>query len=155
MGRLLVAAGARGLRVVDLGDTDEELRQRLVADVPGAEYVESEDLRPWLDAIAGAVDGEPLAAELPLDPHGTPYQRRVWAALTEIPRGQTCTYADLAERIGAPGSARAVGGAVARNPLALLVPCHRVVREDGSLGGYRWGVARKKAILEHEQRRII
>ena len=99
------------------------------------------------------IDGAPLAGELPLELIGTAFQQRVWRALRGIPSGETTTYAELAERIGAPGAARAVGTACGQNPVAVAVPCHRVVRHDGSLGGYRWGLARKRVLMAREQRR--
>ncbi len=90
------------------------------------------------------------AHELPLDVRGTAFQRRVWNALTEIPPGSTLSYGAIAERLGVVGGARAVAGACASNPLAVIIPCHRVVRADGELGGYRWGIERKRALLERE-----
>jgi len=95
--------------------------------------------------------GHALAAALPLDLQGTAFQQRVWRELTRIPRGETITYAELAKRIGAPGAVRAVGSACGANPTALVVPCHRVIRSDGGLGGYRWGLERKATLLQSEQ----
>jgi AraC family transcriptional regulator of adaptative response/methylated-DNA-[protein]-cysteine methyltransferase len=100
--------------------------------------------------LAGAVRGESDPAVLPLDLEGTAFQIRVWEALREIPSGQTTTYAQVAKRIGAPSAVRAVASAIAANPVALVIPCHRVIRSDGSLGGYRWGLATKEALLDSE-----
>jgi AraC family transcriptional regulator of adaptative response/methylated-DNA-[protein]-cysteine methyltransferase len=91
--------------------------------------------------------------DLPLDLRGTPFQRRVWQALRTIPLGETASYAEIARRIGAPKSARAVAAACRANPVAIVIPCHRVVRQDGSLAGYRWGITRKRALLAREARR--
>src|SRR5690606_8647861 len=106
----------------------------------------------WVARIIGFIEAPGVGLDLPLDLRGTAFQRRVWQALRKLPPGQTLSYADLARRIGLPGGARAVARACASNPLALAVPCHRVVRTDGSLSGYRWGVERKRLLLERERR---
>ena len=100
-------------------------------------------------------DGDPAPFELPLDPLGTPFQRAVWAALRQIPRGRTCSYGELARAIGTPLAVRAVGAAIGRNPLSLIVPCHRVVGAGGALTGYAGGVERKRALLALEQRAAV
>jgi O-6-methylguanine DNA methyltransferase len=101
-------------------------------------------------AVIGFIETPAAGLDLPLDVRGTAFQQRVWQALRTIPAGETTTYADIAKRIGAPQSVRAVAGACAANPIAVAVPCHRVVRSDGALSGYRWGVERKRALLDRE-----
>ena len=103
--------------------------------------------------MVGFVEAPELGLDLPLDVRGTAFQQRVWQALREIPAGQTASYAEIAARIGAPKAVRAVAQACGANPLAVAIPCHRVVRSDGSLSGYRWGVERKRALLEREASR--
>jgi AraC family transcriptional regulator of adaptative response/methylated-DNA-[protein]-cysteine methyltransferase len=102
--------------------------------------------------VVGVVDAPRVGLDLPLDVRGTAFQQRVWQALRDIPAGETVSYRELAERIGAPAAVRAVAGACAANTLAVAIPCHRVVRNDGALSGYRWGVERKRALLERERR---
>ncbi len=102
--------------------------------------------------VVGFVEAPALGLDLPLDVRGTAFQQRVWRALREIPAGSTASYTEIAERIGAPKSVRAVGQACASNAIAVAIPCHRVVRNDGALSGYRWGVERKRALLEREAR---
>jgi AraC family transcriptional regulator of adaptative response/methylated-DNA-[protein]-cysteine methyltransferase len=158
-GRLLVGATDRGICAVSLGDgdrTDEDgpLEAALRREYPNA-GIERDDeaLRPWLDAVLPALDG-PLestgARELPLDLQATAFQWRVWRALQEIPRGETRSYGEVAAALGQPTAARAVAQACASNRVALVVPCHRVVRGDGDPGGYRWGAERKRRILARE-----
>jgi len=103
--------------------------------------------------VVGLIEAPGLGLDLPLDVRGTAFQQRVWQALRDIPAGRTVSYADLARRIGAPKSVRAVAQACGANALAVAIPCHRVVRNDGALAGYRWGVERKRALLERESRR--
>ncbi len=100
--------------------------------------------------MVGLVEAPASGPDLPLDIRGTAFQRRVWQALREVPAGSTASYAAIAARVGAPGAVRAVAGACAANPLAVAIPCHRVVRQDGALSGYRWGVERKRALLDRE-----
>lgn len=107
-------------------------------------------LESTLSQVIDAIEDSAVPCLLPLDLRGTPFQLRVWDALREIPPGSTSTYAEIAEKLKAPGSVRAVGGAVAANPLAVVIPCHRVVRSDGQLSGYRWGPERKRALLARE-----
>jgi AraC family transcriptional regulator of adaptative response/methylated-DNA-[protein]-cysteine methyltransferase len=109
-------------------------------------------LRLWLDTLLAYLDGQQARLDLPLDVRATAFQRRVWEALTAIPYGSTRSYGDLAAAIGQPTAARAVARACATNPAALVIPCHRVIRENGDLGGYRWGLARKRALLAQEAR---
>ncbi|HEV2854485.1 MAG TPA: bifunctional DNA-binding transcriptional regulator/O6-methylguanine-DNA methyltransferase Ada [Thermoanaerobaculia bacterium] len=156
-GRLLVGATERGICAVSLGDGDSgdgPLEAELRREYPNAE-IERDDaaLRPWLDAVLPALegrDGGMGARELPLDLQATAFQWRVWQALQEIPRGETRSYGEIAEALGRPGAARAVAQACASNRVALVVPCHRVVRGDGEPGGYRWGAERKRRILDLE-----
>jgi AraC family transcriptional regulator of adaptative response/methylated-DNA-[protein]-cysteine methyltransferase len=151
LGRALIAATAAGVCAVSLGDRDSSLEAALAAEFPLAERVRKPAaIAPFVARVRGVVDGEPPTAELPLDARGTVFQARVWAALREIPRGEQRTYAEVARRIGRPKAVRAVASAIAANPLAVVVPCHRVLRSDGGLGGYRWGVARKRRLLERE-----
>jgi AraC family transcriptional regulator of adaptative response/methylated-DNA-[protein]-cysteine methyltransferase len=147
-GVLLVAASPRGLRYAWLGDRPAELLRLLRRTEPTARLRPDPDVRRWAQAVLDSLAGR--AHLLPLDLRGTPFQLRVWSALRRVPCGKTVTYAQLALRLGFPGAARAVARACAANPLALVVPCHRVVRSDGKLGGYRWGVRRKQLLLEQE-----
>ncbi len=151
LGQVLVAATGRGLCAVELGDDVEQLVQALQARFPAAQlYRDEARLAGWAGQVLSfLVDGGP-EPDLPRDVRGTAFQAAVWAALRRIPPGQTVTYAGLAAALGRPNAARAVAGACAANPLAVLVPCHRVVRGDGGLGGYRWGLARKRWLLDRE-----
>jgi AraC family transcriptional regulator of adaptative response/methylated-DNA-[protein]-cysteine methyltransferase len=152
LGALLVAATARGVAAVSLGDSEAALEAALRAEYPQAE-VRRDDagLQRWVALVLEHVAGTAPRADLPLDVQATAFQHRVWQELRAIPRGQTRSYAEIARRIGAPRAARAVARACASNRVALLVPCHRVVATGGGLGGYRWGVDRKKALLEAER----
>lgn len=151
LGRLLVAATERGICSVKLGDRDDELAGELEQEFPRAEIGPAGDrLGPWVEAVLRRIDGEPSPPP-PLDVAGTAFQRRVWQALTEIPPGATRTYGELAAEIGRPTAARAVARACATNPVAVVVPCHRVVAAGGGLGGYRWGTERKRELLERER----
>lgn len=151
LGRLLVAATARGVCAVSLGDRDGALEEALREEFPRASIARDDGgIRRWLRAVERQLSGGP-AADLPLDLRGTAFQLRVWEALRGIPRGETRSYGALAAELGAPRSARAVARACATNRIALLVPCHRVVRGEGTTGGYRWGAARKRAVLEGER----
>lgn len=153
LGTVLVARNERGACSILLGDSEVELVRDLRERFPGA------SLRPAggeLGALtAKVVDfiAHPACAlDVPLDPQGSEFQKRVWKALQEIPAGATETYGEIARRIGEPGRAKEVGEACAANALAVAIPCHRVVRKDGGLAGYRWGVRRKRALLELERR---
>jgi AraC family transcriptional regulator, regulatory protein of adaptative response / methylated-DNA-[protein]-cysteine methyltransferase len=158
LGQLLVAATAKGICAVTLGASDEELEQRLAAEFPKATRERVDNGREeWLDAVIARISSElgwsdREAPDMPpLDIAATAFQWRVWEALTRIPAGTTKSYGELAAEIGKPGAARAIGQACGSNRLALLVPCHRIVREDGSPGGWRWGVERKRALLAREE----
>lgn len=153
LGPVLVAVTDQGLRALLLGDKrqsmENELRMRFPHDVCIADET---GLKSWLSAAQNFLKRpEHWPDDLPLDVCGSMFQRKVWEALRQIPLGETVTYSDIAERIGAPGSVRAVAGACAANALAVLIPCHRVIRRDGSLSGYFWGVERKRALLAYEQ----
>lgn len=151
LGRVLVAGSARGVCAVLLGEDDPALLGSLRDAFPRATLQAApDDVAPRLHAVLHRVD-TPGPVPLPLDLQGTAFQIRVWRALTEIPAGTTVSYADLADRIGRPRAVRAVAAACAANRIAVFVPCHRVVRSDGTLAGYRWGVERKRALLARER----
>ena len=151
LGRLLAAYTEKGVCAVTIGDSDRELERAFRADFPEAQIqAAGSAIHEWIAAIVRSLEGDYSGVAIPLDAHGTAFQHRVWSALQQIPRGTTLSYSDVAKRIGQPSAARAVAKACATNPVALVIPCHRVVREDGSLGGYRWGIERKKQLLERE-----
>jgi AraC family transcriptional regulator of adaptative response/methylated-DNA-[protein]-cysteine methyltransferase len=153
LGRLLVAATDRGLSAVSLGDAEASLEAALRAEYPAAEIRRDDaGLKPWVERVLQrmVIEGGEPAPALPVDLRATAFQRRVWEELKAIPRGQTRSYGEIARRIGQPTAARAVARACATNPVALVIPCHRVVAGDGGLGGYRWGVERKRHLLERE-----
>ncbi|MFQ5933706.1 MAG: bifunctional DNA-binding transcriptional regulator/O6-methylguanine-DNA methyltransferase Ada [Dehalococcoidia bacterium] len=152
LGRLLVAATEKGVCAVKLGDRDSDLHDDLRSEYPDAELHPDEgSLGEWIKAFLGYLNGNVPYLDLPVDIRATVFQRQVWESLKAIPYGQTRSYREIAETLGRPKAARAVGGACAANPVALVVPCHRVVREDGNLGGYRWGLKRKAALLAKER----
>jgi AraC family transcriptional regulator of adaptative response/methylated-DNA-[protein]-cysteine methyltransferase len=152
LGTVLAAATPKGLCAVKLGSDASKLQRLLADEFSAAELVE--DRMPDLEAkIRAFVAGEGTLARVPLDIRGTVFQRRVWEALRDIPRGKTRTYSEIARTIGAPAAVRAVGSACGANPVALVVPCHRAVRSDGGLGGYAWGLPVKERLLEVEKRR--
>ncbi len=151
-GRLLVAATDRGICSVMRGDRDAELEQMLAADFPEAARERApREMERWIDAVLESIEGKPLRADLPIDVNATDFKWRVWRALLEIPYGETRTYRQIAESIGAPRAVRAVGRACATNQAAILIPCHRAVGSGGALTGYRWGVERKQRLLAHER----
>ena len=153
LGSILVAATDKGICAILLGDDAAGLLRDLEDRFPKAQLIGGEPGFERLVAqVAGLVEAPARNLDLPLDLRGTAFQHRVWQALRKIRPGSTVSYSDIARRLGLPGSARAVAGAVAANPLAVAIPCHRVVRRDGSLSGYRWGVTRKRALLEREAR---
>lgn len=157
LGPAMLAASARGVVSIDFADDATALHAALAARHPTADIVVAETtLRGWAAALAAFLKRPTAALEFPLDPAGTPFQRRVWEALCAIPVGTTTTYAALAVRLGLPATAaRAVGTACAANPIAVAIPCHRVVRSDGGLGGYRWGVERKRLLLLREGGHLV
>ena len=152
LGRLLLAATERGICAVCLGDQDAELEQALRGEYPAAEVARDDAaLGPWVGELLDHLRGERPHLDLPLDVQATAFQGRVWQALREIPYGSTRTYTEIAAAVGHPTAVRAVANACAANPVAVVVPCHRVIREDGGLGGYRWGLGRKETLLAQEQ----
>lgn len=151
LGAILVAASERGVCAILIGDDPDALARDLQDRFPRAEVIGNDtDFEQLVAKVVGFVEMPRLGLDLPLDIRGTAFQQRVWLALREIPPGSTVSYAEIAQRIGAPKAVRAVAGACAANALAVAIPCHRVVRNDGSLSGYRWGVERKRALLERE-----
>jgi AraC family transcriptional regulator of adaptative response/methylated-DNA-[protein]-cysteine methyltransferase len=151
LGAILVATSERGICAILLGTDPEALVHELELAFPRAELQPGgRDFETWMSAVIGLVEAPRVGATLPLDVRGTAFQQRVWHALTEIPAGTTATYAEIAERIDAPRAVRAVAAACAANKLAVAIPCHRVIRKDGSAAGYRWGIERKRALLERE-----
>lgn len=151
LGSVLVAQGDRGVCAILMGDDPDALLRDLQDRFPRANLIGGDGKFEQLVAkVVGFVDAPGIGLDLPLDVRGTVFQRRVWQALREIPVGETASYTDIANRIGAPKSVRAVAQACAANALAVAVPCHRVVRSDGGLSGYRWGVERKRALREKE-----
>ena len=151
LGALLVARSGRGLCAISLGDDPEALLRELQERFPRAELVGGDGGFERLVAqVVGFVEAPRLGLDLPLDIRGTAFQQRVWEALRKVPAGETVSYAEIAARIGSPRSVRAVAQACAANTLAVAIPCHRVVRSDGALSGYRWGIARKQLLLARE-----
>jgi AraC family transcriptional regulator of adaptative response/methylated-DNA-[protein]-cysteine methyltransferase len=151
LGAILVAATDKGVCAILLGDEPEALVRDLQDRFPRAELIGGDaGFEQWVARVVGLVEAPQVGLELPLDVRGTAFQQRVWQALREIPPGATATYADIAQRIGQPNSVRAVAQACGANPLAVAIPCHRVVRRDGGLSGYRWGVERKRVLLARE-----
>jgi AraC family transcriptional regulator of adaptative response/methylated-DNA-[protein]-cysteine methyltransferase len=152
LGLLLVAATERGVCSVMLGETAVELEQGLRAQFRAAEMVpDAAALKSYVAVVLASMTDHPVAGDLPLDVRATAFQVRVWQALRRIPRGETRSYAELAKSLGQPTAVRAVARACATNPVAIAVPCHRVIGSDGSLTGYRWGLERKKALLAMEK----
>lgn len=152
LGVVLVARTVRGICAVMLGDASEPLVAELDRRFSQADITEGDSgFHETLSAVVQLIESPGRTFDLPLDLHGTIFQQRVWQALRDITPGTTMTYGELAARIGAPSSVRAVAGACGANPAAVLVPCHRVVGRDGSLTGYRWGVERKRTLIEREQ----
>jgi len=151
LGSILVAQSAKGVCAILLGDDPDLLARDLQDRFPRANLIGADaDFEKLVAKIVGFVEAPALGLDLPLDVRGTAFQQRVWQALRKIPAGSTVSYSTIAQRIGAPKSVRAVAQACAANSIALAIPCHRVVRHDGGLSGYRWGVERKRALLERE-----
>ncbi len=151
LGKVLVAATQRGVSAVYLGENEKDLVQELRKEYAKAEIVRAgEENEAWLKEIVRRVEGNTPRVELPLDVQATAFQRRVWQELQKIPRGTTRTYTQVAKSLGKPRSVRAVARACATNPISIAVPCHRVIRSDGSLAGYRWGLSRKEKLLKRE-----
>ena len=151
LGAILVAASGKGVCAIDLGDDPDALARGLQDRFPRAELVgDDAGFERLVARVVALVEAPGTGLDLPLDVRGTAFQHRVWRALRDIPPGSTASYGELARRIGAPSAVRAVAQACARNALAVAIPCHRVVRNDGALAGYRWGVERKRALLLRE-----
>jgi len=151
LGAILVASSKKGVASILLGDDPDALLRQLQDRFPKASLIGADrEYEALVAQVVGFVEAPQIGLDLPLDVRGTVFQRRVWQALQEIPAGQTVSYAEVAQRIGSPTAVRAVAGACAANDLAVVIPCHRVVRNDGALSGYAWGVERKKALLDRE-----
>lgn len=152
LGRMLVAATERGLCAVRFGESATELERDLRSEFHAATlHRDDAALRRYIDPLLGSLGGEKTTIDLPLDVRATAFQQKVWETLQRIPRGETRSYTEIAREIGDPKAVRAVARACASNPVALAVPCHRVIRSDGDLAGYRWGIERKKKLLEGER----
>lgn len=151
LGAILVASSGKGVCCILLGDDPDSLAVDLQDRFPKAELIGGdENYENLIAKVVGFVETPQLGLDLPLDVRGTAFQQRVWQALREIPAGSTLSYSEVAEKIGSPKSVRAVAGACAANAIAVAIPCHRVVRNDGNLSGYRWGVERKRRLLDRE-----
>jgi AraC family transcriptional regulator of adaptative response/methylated-DNA-[protein]-cysteine methyltransferase len=150
LGTILVATSAQGICAIALGDAPDPLIAALRGKFPAACLADDPAFATTIKAVIAAVEAPKTRHDLPLDIRGTAFQRRVWQALRDIPAGETASYTEIATSIGAPTSARAVASACSANTLAVLIPCHRAVRANGALSGYRWGVGRKRALLEQE-----
>jgi AraC family transcriptional regulator of adaptative response/methylated-DNA-[protein]-cysteine methyltransferase len=151
LGSVLVATTDKGICAILLGDDPAILQRALEDRFPGARLIGGDKALEQLTAkVVGFIEAPGQGLDLPLDPRGTAFQQRVWRALREIPAGSTASYGEIAERIGTPKEAYAVGEACAANMIAVAIPCHRVVRKDGALAGYRWGFKRKRALLKRE-----
>jgi AraC family transcriptional regulator of adaptative response/methylated-DNA-[protein]-cysteine methyltransferase len=156
LGWVLVGGTEKGIRTVSLGKSDEELRCYLAMEFSRAVLIMDESkLTSCLTRILQYIDGdsETNLSDLPIDVRATSFQARVWKELQRIPYGRTRTYGEVARRVGSPSAVRAVANGCAKNPVALVVPCHHVIRKDGGLGGYRWGLERKEALLAKESER--
>ena len=156
LGPILVASSQKGVVAILLGDDAEELVHDLQDRFPRARLIGADrDYEAMVARVVGFVEAPEIGLDLPLDIRGTAFQQRVWQALRDIPAGRTVSYAKLAQRIGAPNAVRAVAGACAANRIAVAIPCHRVIRNDGSTSGYAWGVERKRVLLDSEASRTI
>jgi AraC family transcriptional regulator of adaptative response/methylated-DNA-[protein]-cysteine methyltransferase len=152
LGRMLIAATDKGICAIQFADSDEELQQGLMREFPFAtRRRDDQAMAQWKENLARLIQGQDVNPSLPLDIRATAFQRRVWECLQRIPRGETRSYSAVAKKIGMPKATRAVARACATNPVAVAIPCHRVVREDGELGGYRWGIERKERLLAMEK----
>jgi AraC family transcriptional regulator of adaptative response/methylated-DNA-[protein]-cysteine methyltransferase len=152
LGKVLVAATDRGVSAVYLGDAENTMVAELHEEYPRAEIAPATDsFQRWVREIVQRIEGKQPRLELPLDLQATAFQRRVWQELQRIPRGRTRTYSQVARSLGQPKAVRAVARACATNPVSIVVPCHRVIREDGALAGYRWGLSRKERLLAQER----
>lgn len=156
LGYLLVATTEKGICAVKLGDEVDKLEHTLIKEFHQAQIMRDDQThKEWIQAILDFIAGGKAYLDLPLDVRGTAFQKQVWQALQKIPYGQTRTYTDIARDIAKPQAVRAVGNACGANPIALIVPCHRVLRSDGSVGGYHWGIERKQKLLIQESERCV
>ena len=153
LGRMLIAATDKGICAIQFADSDRELQQGLMREFPFATRKRDDAaLAEWTANLSRLMQGQDAHPSLPLDIRATAFQRRVWEYLQKIPRGETRSYSAVAKKIGMPKATRAVARACATNPVAVAIPCHRIVREDGELGGYRWGLERKEQLLDMEKK---
>lgn len=153
LGKVLVGATVKGVSAVYLGDNNEKMVEELRQEYPRAEIAPATQSRArWIQEIVQRIEGKQANLEIPLDLQATTFQRRVWQELQKIPRGSTRTYSQVARSMGNSKAVRAVARACATNPVSIVVPCHRVIREDGRLAGYRWGLERKEELLAREQK---
>ena len=151
LGYVLVAATERGVAAVRFGDSEQTIEADFVREYPKAELTrDDEQLSPWVNLLLLSLQGQPSTQQISLDVHATTFQWKVWQALRAIPVGQTRSYQEIAQAIGQPTAARAVAQACATNPVAVFIPCHRIVRNNGQLGGYHWGIERKQQLLANE-----
>lgn len=151
LGSILVAASSKGISAILLGDDPEKLVRDLESQFPNATLIGGDrEFEEVMAKVVGLVESPPAGSHLPLDIRGTAFQHRVWEALRTIPAGTTATYSEIADRIGMPKAVRAVAAACAANKIAVAIPCHRVIRNDGALSGYRWGVERKRKLIDRE-----
>lgn len=151
LGLVLVAGTARGICAIEFGDTEDDLVAALRDRLPSAVLEPADaEFHIWLKTVLSFIETPEKGLDLPLDIRGTAFQQRVWAALRAIPPGTTVTYSELARKLGTPSATRAIARACASNRIAVAIPCHRVVRTDGNLAGYRWGLERKRALLDRE-----
>jgi AraC family transcriptional regulator of adaptative response/methylated-DNA-[protein]-cysteine methyltransferase len=151
LGWALISASNKGVCAIFFGDEPEPLFDELRARWPKAAYVRGDaDFARLADDVAAYIENPAARVPFPLDIRGTDFQRRVWSAMREVPAGATASYSDIARRVGAPRAMRAVGTACGANPIAVVIPCHRILRADGDMSGYRWCVKRKRALLERE-----
>ena len=152
LGYVLVAATERGVAAVRFGDSEQAIEADFIREYPKAELTrDDEQLSPWVNLLLLSLQGQPSSEQISLDVHGTTFQWKVWQALRAIPVGQTRSYQEIAQAIGQPTASRAVAQACATNPVAVFIPCHRVIRNNGQLGGYHWGIERKQKLLENEK----
>lgn len=156
LGTMMIGATDRGLCFLQFGDGEAELRGRLAREYPAARLSpmpqhRSGQFAEWMRALSQYLEGSSTSLDLPLDVRGTAFQMKVWSYLQRIPYGEVRSYAEVAKALGRPDAVRAVAGACAKNEVALVIPCHRVIRGDGGLAGYRWGLARKRALIERER----
>lgn len=150
---ILLARNTRGVCSILLGDTDSQLCTDLQQRYPQAQLSRNDSaLAPWLQQVTDFLAAPMTPIEFPVDIQGTDFQKSVWAMLQDIPVGETRSYSEVAQQLGRPKAVRAVANACAANPLALIIPCHRILRADGGISGYRWGVERKRAVLAKEKK---